>query len=138
MILEAAVMCLAMNLYHEARSEGEEGMMAVAEVTLNRVADDRFPDDVCSVVRQGNRDSRGNMIRHQCQFSWYCDGLSDTMRDQYWKDIAIEISIDYLTGLQTDLTAGATHYHADYVRPFWASHYEQITQIGSHIFYSSK
>ena len=64
--------CLALNIYWEARSEPRLGQIAVAAVTLNRVADPGFPDTVCSVVRQG--EERG---RNLCQFSWHCDGLDD-------------------------------------------------------------
>jgi spore germination cell wall hydrolase CwlJ-like protein len=133
--LEAAAMCLALNMYHEARSEGTKAMMAVAEVTLNRVEDSRFPDDVCSVVYQGRRDSKGNMVRHQCQFSWYCDGKSDKMINEKYKLIAMELATDYLTGLETNITQGATHYHATYVNPYWVSSKQKTTQIKSHIFY---
>jgi spore germination cell wall hydrolase CwlJ-like protein len=110
-------------------------MMAVAEVTLNRVEDDRFPDDVCSVVYQGRKDSNGNMIRNRCQFSWYCDGKSDRMRNPEMKAVAVELATDYLTGLETNFTKGATHYHATYVKPYWANSKTKTTQIESHIFY---
>ena len=133
--IEAAAMCLALNMYHEARGEGVQAMMAVAEVTINRVQDSYFPDTVCDVVYQGRKDSRGNMIRNQCQFSWYCDGKSDKMHDEKMKTVAHEVAIDYLTGLETNLTGGATFYHATYVNPYWASSFTKTTQIESHIFY---
>lgn len=133
--IEAAAMCLALNMYHEARGEGVEAMMAVAEVTLNRVDDHRFPDDVCSVVYDGHKDSNGNMVRNKCQFSWYCDGKSDKMKDQKMKFLANEIAADYLTGLKTNFTQGATHYHATYVNPYWADSLTKTTQVESHIFY---
>jgi hypothetical protein len=68
--------CLASNVYWEARAEPRLGQIAVAAVTLNRVADPGFPDTVCGVVRQG--EERG---RDRCQFSWYCDGLDDWPRN---------------------------------------------------------
>jgi N-acetylmuramoyl-L-alanine amidase len=72
-MLETALMCLALNIYFEARSEPIQGQIAIAEVTLNRVASPNFPNDVCSVVLQDN--SAG------CQFSWWCDGKSDYPRE---------------------------------------------------------
>jgi len=129
-MLSAAVMCLAMNMYHEARSEGIQGMMAVAEVTMNRVESDKFPDNVCEVVEQGYHKGK-----HRCQFSWYCDGKSDKMRDERWRLTAEELAIDYLTGFDSNFTQGATFYHASYVKPYWAKHFEKTTQIGTHIFY---
>ena len=75
--------CLARNIYWEARSEPYHGMVAVAQVTLNRVAHKSFPDDICDVVYQGPtraswKDSSVYYpIKHRCQFSWYCDGKSD-------------------------------------------------------------
>ena len=129
-MLEAAALCLAMNMYHEARSEGLKGMMAVAEVTMNRVASDKFPDKVCEVVKQGYE-----IGRKDCQFSWYCDGESDKMPERHWRDNAYELAVDYLTGLETNFTKGATHYHATYVNPYWSKHLTKTTQIGTHIFY---
>ena len=134
-MLEAAALCLAMNMYHEARSEGPKAMLAVAEVTLNRVEDNRYPDDVCSVVRQAKRDENGDVVLNQCQFSWYCDGKSDKMKNRLYRSIAYEMAIDILTGFETDITKGATHYHATYVRPYWAKDFEKTVTIGSHVFY---
>ena len=84
--------CLALNIYHEARSERTAGMWAVADVTINRVKSIQFPNTICGVVRQGKvyeswktkrfpnlPDSERiyNPSKGQCQFSWYCDGKSD-------------------------------------------------------------
>lgn len=132
---EAAAICLSLNMYHEARSEGVEGMMAVAEVTINRVLHDDFPNDVCSVVQQTNRNPDGSIKINQCQFSWYCDGKSDKMRDKYYRNLSYVIAVDYLTGFRSNLTDGAIYYHADYVNPYWARHFTKTTKIGTHIFY---
>jgi N-acetylmuramoyl-L-alanine amidase len=129
-MLEAAVMCLAMNMYHEARNEGIVGMMAVAEVTLNRVEHKNYPNNVCDVVKQGYVKDRKD-----CQFSWYCDGKTDKMYDKHWRDNAIELATDYLTGLRTNWTNGATHYHASYVNPYWAKSFKQTVTLGTHKFY---
>ena len=67
-MISAALMCLALNVYHEARSEPLQGQAAVAHVVLNRVASGRWPDDVCSVVHQGYEKGR-----FKCQFTWYCE-----------------------------------------------------------------
>lgn len=128
--LEAAVVCLAMNIYHEARNESFKSMMAVAEVTMNRVEDPRFPDNVCDVVKEGYVEGRKD-----CQFSWYCDDQSDRMREEDFEAVATLIAVDYLTGLKTNFTNGATHYHATYVNPYWADSLTQTVQIDSHIFY---
>jgi spore germination cell wall hydrolase CwlJ-like protein len=130
--------CLARNIYFEARGEPDLGQRAVAWVTLNRVSADRYPDTICGVVHQARRDSQGNPIRHQCQFSWYCDGKSDRIRNQTdWREARLAAMIvihRYNTG-QQDPTHGATMYHADYVSPYWADDYVQTVQISTHIFY---
>ena len=85
------VMCLAENMYHEAKNQGTAGWSAVASVTFNRIRDNRFPNTVCEVVKQGptreswktrlldipDEERKYYPIRHRCQFSWYCDGKSD-------------------------------------------------------------
>ena len=52
-IFANALMCMALNIYHEARNESTMGQLAVGQVVMNRVYDDRFPDNVCDVVKQG-------------------------------------------------------------------------------------
>lgn len=129
--------CLALNIYHEARSDSRLGQRAVGYVTLNRVHDSRYPDTVCDVVYQAHLDSNGNPRRNQCQFSWYCDGKSDTPQNQRkWEQIqqiAHQILNNY--GKREDFTEGAVMYHASYVNPYWASSYTRTVRIDTHIFY---
>ena len=135
--------CLAQNVYHEARSQGTAGRMAVIAVTINRVNDSRFPNTVCDVVKQGpHRPSwkgTGEMIpvRHKCHFSWYCDGKSDKIYDNdTYNDIYnLSYSVMYDMITLVDITEGATHYHADYVLPDWASTKTKTIEIEDHIFY---
>jgi len=122
--------CLALNIYWEARSEPLEGQLAVAGVTLNRVASTRFPDSICDVVYQG-----GWAKRHKCQFSWQCDGLSDSPKEKHAWHAAQHLARLYLAGRYTDPTGDALWYHADYVDPYWADSMTQTAQIGRHIFY---
>ena len=86
------VHCLAEYIYHEARGESTAGKMAVALVTLNRVKDKRFPDTICSVVKQTKFYPSGRIDLHSCQFSWYCDGKSDKPRDKKCWDDALLIA----------------------------------------------
>lgn len=139
---EEQLQCLAENIFFEARDQSIAGQVAVAWVTLNRVDAERFPDTVCGVVRQANRDNAGNIIRHQCQFSWYCDGRSDRIPDnsiarRAWENaqlIAEVVLLDYARGNSSPVD-DATMYHADYVTPYWADDYDQVATIGVHIFY---
>tara|TARA_R110000868_G_scaffold1081_5_gene8275 strand:+ start:73 stop:465 length:393 start_codon:yes stop_codon:yes gene_type:complete len=129
-MISAALMCMALNVYHESRSENLNGQVAVANVTLNRVADSKWPNDVCSVVEQGY--SKG---KHKCQFSWYCDGKSDTPTNSVSWARAVLVANDVMMGYIPDITEGATHYHAKYVNPYWAKSFTKTVAIGSHIFY---
>jgi N-acetylmuramoyl-L-alanine amidase len=117
--------CLALNIYHEARGEPEEGQLAVAHVTLNRVRSPRFPNNICSVVWQSG------------QFSWTRDGRSNTPRDRRaWQEAQrlASIAINWHRA-GDDFSYGATFYHADYVRPYWADIFQEVVTIGAHIFY---
>lgn len=129
-MLNSMLMCLALNVYHEARSDEMIGQYAVAHVVMNRVQHDRWPDDVCSVIHQGYEKGK-----HKCQFSWYCDGKSDTPHDPEAWAWAVLVAYDVLQSRVPDPTYGATHYHATYVKPYWADHYKQTVTLGSHIFY---
>ena len=117
--------CLALNVYHESRGESLKGQFAVAEVTLNRKEDDRYPDDVCSVVWQKN------------QFSWTSDGKSDNPSDhKSWKNaqqIARVVSIRHNTNI--NITNGATMFHSVNARPSWRNKFIKTIQIGRHVFY---
>lgn len=117
--------CMAMNVYHEARGESWEGQAAVVHVTMNRVADPRFPDNICNVVWQDS------------QFSWTNDGRSDYPHDEEAWTIAqdiVEIAYDWWQRGE-DFSEGATFYHAHWVNPYWASQFEQTVEIGVHTFY---
>ena len=124
------IQCLALNIYFEARGEPELGKIAVAHVVLNRVDDTRFPKTVCGVVREG-----GEHRLRRCQFSWWCDGRSDTPLDNLaWRE-SREIAWDVLRGARSDPTRGALWYHADYVSPSWGEAFDRGPKIGQHIFY---
>jgi spore germination cell wall hydrolase CwlJ-like protein len=122
--------CLAEAVYHEARSEPEEGQAAVAQVVLNRVKSGLYPSSICGVVYQN---------RHRylaCQFTFACEGKSLRITDgESWRT-ATRVASEVLEG-RTYLAevGGATHYHADYVRPRWAKRLKRMDVIGRHIFY---
>ena len=84
---EKHIECLAMNMYHEARNQGTAGRLAVSAVVMNRVNDKRFPNTVCEVVLQSQMKKSWKTglpipIKNRCQFSWYCDGKSDEVKDK--------------------------------------------------------
>ena len=129
-MLSAALMCLALNVYHEARSEPVVGQYAVAHVTINRVQSNKWPNDVCKVVKQGYHKGR-----HRCQFSWYCDGKSDKPYEELAWAKSLIVADNVLSGRILDITYGATHYHARYVRPYWSKKLLKTVAYGSHKFY---
>ena len=142
MILETAFICLALNTYHEAKNQSTVGQIATAQVVMNRVEDKRFPNTVCEVVKQGptrpswEDPNKEYPIKHRCQFSWYCDGKSDVPKNEKaWRkaqDVAFLVLYNKIT---LDVTEGATHYHATYVKPAWAKTKKRTTRIEKHIFY---
>lgn len=119
--------CLTKALYFEARGETVPGQFGVAEVILNRVDSPLYPDTVCAVV--GQRGGGG------CQFSYICDGRSDTMRDGTAMQVAGKIAAVMLAGAPRPLTQGATHFHTRWVRPGWAGRFDKTATIGAHVFY---
>jgi N-acetylmuramoyl-L-alanine amidase len=128
--------CLALNIYYEARSSNLADKAAVANVVLNRTNDRRYPSTVCEVVKQGRQDADGNMIRHKCQFSWYCDGNADIPTNtDAWVEAQLLAWQMIENNKYRGLTEGATHYHATYVDPAWAKDFQLVGRIGAHIFY---
>jgi spore germination cell wall hydrolase CwlJ-like protein len=124
--------CLAINIYREAGYEPFEGKVAVAQVTMNRVEDHQFPDDVCSVVYQK---SAGTRV--VCQFSWYCDSVhrNRPLGKGYEESYEVAKRV-LLEGFRLPSLEDALFYHADYVNPRWKL--DRITQIGTHIFYKQR
>ena len=130
--------CMSMNIYFEAALESTAGKLAVAQVTLNRVKSNHYPNTVCSVVKQGRHHESGFPVRDRCQFSWYCDGKHDTpSMGKMWGE-SQKVAIYVLENAKLlDITDGATHYHADYIdSPRWASLRDKTMQIDTHIFYN--
>ena len=122
-MIDLVIMCLAMNVYWEARDQSLAGQVAVAQVTMNRVASPDYPNDVCSVVHQKK------------QFSWYWDGKSDVPREEEaWYRAQMVATGVYAGSGHVDLEF-ATHYHAVYVQPYWTSEFVLVAEIGDHKFY---
>ena len=126
------IMCIAVAIYFEARGEPSDGQIAVAHVIQNRIADPRYPDNACDVVKQGYY-WNGHPIKNKCQFSFYCDGKSDSpYNKQGWFDA---LYIATLSKTTPDQTRGATHYHSIGVQPYWAIEGRVTAHIDGHIFY---
>ncbi len=125
---EKAMRCMTQAVYYEAGFEQVAGRYAVAQVILNRMRHPAFPKSVCGVIYQGSS-------RPGCQFSFACDGsLLRAPNPRAWAE-ARRVAEDVLTGTVTSTVGMATHYHANYVSPYWAPKLNKITQMGAHIFY---
>ena len=123
------VHCLALNLYWEARSEGREGMIAVAWVVLNRVNHAAYPNTACAVIHQGGE-------QPPCQWSWWCDGKSDRPTEPKSWSLSQEIARQMLSNPPPDPTQEALWFHLDTIpMPQWLHSRERTVQIGRHIFY---
>jgi spore germination cell wall hydrolase CwlJ-like protein len=129
--------CLQKNIYFEAAVESTAGKLAVAHVTYNRVKSSRFPDTMCGVIYDGQHLSNGKPILNRCQFSWYCNGLSDIPYDGVvWKET--KQLAEYYYKVRTELrdpTDGALFYHANYILPKWSKFMVVTAVIDTHIFY---
>lgn len=118
---------LALNMYHEARGEGTDGMQMVGEVTLNRVEHPAYPNNICEVVYQRR------------QFSWVDSRRDHTPNEtELWEE-ALEIAEGLLNDGIERFDNGATHFlNPRRVRkmPRWAREFEVVGQIGNHRFYA--
>lgn len=124
-----ALTCLTQAVYYEAAREPELGQAAVAQVVLNRLRHPGYPKSVCGVVYQGSARPTG------CQFTFTCDGsLGRPPEPALWA-AAGAVARRALSGYVAREVGAATHYHADYVAPYWAPTLVKLAQIGAHIFY---
>jgi spore germination cell wall hydrolase CwlJ-like protein len=124
-----ALSCLASAVYYEAGNQDADGERAVAQVVLNRVRHPAFPASVCSVVYEGSTRPTG------CQFTFTCDGSLNRQPDPEGWHRATRIAEAALNGSVYTPVGWATHYHADYVVPYWASTMAKNAVVGAHLFY---
>jgi spore germination cell wall hydrolase CwlJ-like protein len=124
-----ALECLTSAVYYEAGQESTDGQRAVAQVVLNRVRHAAFPATVCGVVYEGSTRATG------CQFTFTCDGSLYRGPDTTGWKRAYRVAEAALSGSVYAAVGNATHYHADYVVPYWASTLAKNAVVGAHIFY---
>lgn len=120
--------CLTRNIYYEAGHEPFEGKVAVAQVTLNRVASGKFPADICKVVYQ--KDNALGL----CQFSWYCNGdIRKPKNSAAYKESEIVARQVLLENFRLPSLTHALYFHGTYINPGWKK--EKVAVIGRHVFY---
>jgi len=129
--LDDAITCLARTIYWEARGEAIVEMEAIANVVMNRLGHDGFPNTICGVVRQGREQG-------SCQFSWWCDGRSDRAKEDDPYAIAKEIARNALNRQLPDRTGGALYFHQRKSTPGWAAEYARTVEIGEFRFYKPR
>ena len=132
--IEKQLQCMAKNIYWEAANEPFEGKVAVAQVTMNRVASGKFADTVCGVVYQRTT----AYDRVICQFSWFCEKnhVTKPIHTTLFKESEEVAKMVMLEGFTLPNMKEAIYYHADYVNPRWNK--PKIGQIGRHIFYRER
>ena len=130
--LEREIECLARNIYHEAGSEPFEGKVAVAQVTVNRAEDDRYPDTICNVVHQ--KTSIANRI--VCQFSWVCNKRNSKINSENYEEAREVAELVLLEGMRLAKLKDALYFHATHVNPKWGK--IKVARIGNHIFYRDR
>ncbi|MVV50831.1 cell wall hydrolase [Pseudomonas sp. PB120] len=129
--MDDAITCLARSIYWEAKGRETAEMEAVASVVMNRLGHEGFPDTVCAVVKQGSETKA-------CQFSWWCDGRSDQVKEDDEYTVAKEIARKALNKTLKDATLGAMYFRDRTVKPDWASKYIKTADIGRFRFYKPK
>ncbi len=120
--------CLALSMYWEAKNQGREGMVAVGSVVLNRVQHEEFPNTPCEVVYEGGETP-------PCQFSWWCDGKSDTPRDQEAWALAQQLAGRMLASPPPDPTDGALFFHSTEIGKPWRKERTRTAELAGHVFY---
>jgi spore germination cell wall hydrolase CwlJ-like protein len=127
-------MCLALNIYHEARSEPILGQYGVALVTMNRAGQDR--SKVCDVVFKRKQFSWANKGVWRSGNGWILSRRLQPKEKHAW-ETAVIIAETTLSGRMCDITHGATYYHERSIHPYWASIFTRVKDMGRHVFYAS-
>ncbi len=120
--------CLAAAAWYEA-GDDPVGQKAVVQVVLNRLRHPAFPKTVCGVVFQGQERTTG------CQFTFTCDGaLARTPSPEAWTR-AQKVAGEALDGAVYKPVGYATHYHTDWVVPYWSASLDKIAEVHTHLFF---
>lgn len=120
--------CLAAAMLYEA-GEDARGQQAVGQVVINRARHPAFPKSICGVVFQGAERTTG------CQFTFTCDGaLARRYSDAAWQRARSNADL-MLSGGTYPKVGLATHYHTDWVRPYWSDSLEKIAIVDTHLFF---
>jgi spore germination cell wall hydrolase CwlJ-like protein len=127
-LLDDAITCLARSIYWEAKGKSDGSMEAIANVVMNRVGHEGFPNTICGVVKQGHEHGA-------CQFSWWCDGRLDDAEEKESYARAKEIARKALNRQLKDRTGGALYFHNRKVAPKWSKEYIKTVEVGEHVFY---
>lgn len=129
--VDDALVCLSRTIYWEAKGGTDADMEGVADVVLNRLGHEGYPDTICGVVKQG-------VEKKACQFSWWCDGRSDQVKEDDRYAASKEIARKALNQQLTDRTKGAMYFHDRNVKPAWASEYLRTAETGKFLFYKPR
>jgi spore germination cell wall hydrolase CwlJ-like protein len=116
-------------VFAEARGEPYDGQIAVANVIRNRTKRRFF--------------SNGTIVSTVCaphQFSWMNTGDAQRTRclAASWDDPGFRLAAKaWFESEHRSEVGAATHYHADYVQPYWArvAGMRYVKRIGRHLFY---
>ncbi|MBO9560001.1 MAG: cell wall hydrolase [Caulobacter sp.] len=128
-VRDQALHCMTQAVYFEAGFEPVAGQQAVAQTVINRVRHPGYPKSICGVVYEGAARGTG------CQFSFTCDGsLQREIAPAAWANAEI-IAKRALAGFVMKDVGAATHYHANYVYPYWAPTLVKLRTLGTHVFY---
>lgn len=121
------LLCLAMNVYREARNQPIEGQVAVAYVTLNRFEASHLPT-ICDVVFKTG------------YFAWTKDKkiVGQWPRDETAWETAQRVARSALADPDADPVKGSTYFHAVSIQPDWVPEMVRVGRIGDHVFYRPK
>jgi spore germination cell wall hydrolase CwlJ-like protein len=130
--------CMAEAIYFESRGEPAIGQLAVGITIKNRFQSNRYPDNICDVVRQG-RYFRGLPLRDKCQFSYFCDGKPERITDfKAWEKALGLAALVLSSRVEVAGLEDVTHYHSVKVTPRWSDKLHYKTRVGRHLFYVKK
>ena len=121
--IQKQVICLALNLYHEARGSSADDIMAVGLTTRNRV--NAANSDYCSIIWQKG------------QYVWTKRPIRGQMPRDYvtWSKIIIIAAQIVTVAEMDDITGGADSFYSRHIHaPRWAMRSPIHVRIGGHVF----
>lgn len=124
--------CVVQALFHEARGEGEEGILAVASVIYNRVKSRSYPNSFCGVIHQPKQFS---YVHERLNAGLTLDAKPKASEIEVFEFIKQTAQKVVTNEFEPVVPHGTLWYAHQRINNYWTKTKVKVAHIGNHVFY---